>query len=159
AAAIEAGAPVEEILATPAFAAAFGQVIARFGHRAPAELELANPSWRADPRQLLDVVRIELHRPEHADGATAIRVEAEAELERRRSAHARCLELDLPELIEAGPGWIRPLDDEFFSARGMLPPAKSEDVTDKLTGIAASPGVVTAMARVLLDPTDDFEPG
>ena len=243
--AIEAGAPVEEILAAPAFAAAFGEVIARFGHRAPAELELANPSWRAEPRQLLDVVRVELHRPEHADNAVAIRIAAEdelarrvgpakrrlvqgllsrsrqfmairengktpivrlfddmrrllaavtpalvdggvlghdedvhylrnqelravlrggegpglAELERRRQAHARCLELDLPELVEAGPGWLRPLDDAFFSARGILPPVTSDAVTDRLAGIAASPGRITATARVLLDPFDDFEPG
>jgi phosphohistidine swiveling domain-containing protein len=245
AAAIEASAPVEEILAAPAFAASFGEVISRFGHRAPAELELANPSWRADPRQLLDVVRIELHRPEQADNAASIRADAEAELdrrlgpikrglvrfvlarsrqfmalrengktpivrvfddtrrllaavtpslidtgvlrapediyflrydelrqvlrgdpgpggaeiERRRAAHALSLELDLPELVEAGPGWLRPLDDSFFIERGMLPPATSATITDTLTGMAASPGRVTATARVLLDPFDDFEPG
>jgi pyruvate,water dikinase len=245
AAAIEASAPVEEILAAPAFAAAFGQVISRFGHRAPAELELANPSWRADPRQLLDVVRIELHRPEQKDNAATIQADAEAELdrrlgrlkravvrallsrsrqfmgirengktpivrvfddtrrllaavtpalleadvlgraddvcflrygelrdvlrgdagpgvaqlERRRSAHARCLALDLPELVEAGPGWLHPLDQSFFVERGLLPAATSATITDTLTGMAASPGRVTATARVLLDPFDDFEPG
>ena len=203
--AIEAGAPLSEILSAPGFAVAFGEVIRRFGHRAPAELELSNPSWRAEPQQVLDVVRIELHRPAHADGASAIREEAEGELDRRvkgvkrrivgallgarsrrlmglrengkvpavkvfddtrrllaavaptliengtipdagaihflryqelrdvlrgapgpgvdevdrrREQHARCLELDLPELIEAGPGWIRPLDDAFFVAQG-----------------------------------------
>src|SRR5205823_211134 len=57
------------------------------------------------------------------------------------------------------PGWLRPLDDQFFSARGMLPPTKSDAITDRLTGIAASPGRITATARVLLDPTDEFEPG
>jgi phosphohistidine swiveling domain-containing protein len=244
-AAIEAGAPLAEILGAPEFAVAFGEVIRRFGHRAPAELELSNPSWRADPQQVLDVVRIELHRPAHADGAAPIREEAEAELDRqvkgikrrivgallersrrlmalrengkvpivkvfddtrrllaavapalidngtipdagaihflryqelrdvlrglrgpgidelqrRRDAHTRCLTLELPELIEAGPGWIRPLDDAFFAERGMLPPTESSDVTDTLTGIAASPGRVTATARVLLDPFEDFEPG
>src|SRR5207245_2746535 len=162
----------------------------------PAELELANDSWRADPTQLLDVVRIELRRLSQPDGAQRIRADAEAELVttvgaarrrvigalvrrsrhlmavrenakvpvvrvfdstrrllagvapaliadgvvadaaslvflrhdelrdvlaggpgpgldeigRRREAHARCLELDLPELAEAGPGWLRPLD-------------------------------------------------
>jgi phosphohistidine swiveling domain-containing protein len=245
AAAIEASATVEEILAAPAFAASFGQVISRFGHRAPAELELANPSWRADPRQLLDVVRIELHRPEQQENAAAIQADAEAELdrrlgrvkrvvvrallsrsrqfmgirengktpivrvfdeirrllaavtpalfeadvlgcaedvcflrygelrdvlrgaagpgvaelERRRSAHTRCLALDLPELVEAGPGWLRPLDESFFVERGLLPPATSATITDTLMGMAASPGRVTATARVLLDPFDDFEPG
>jgi pyruvate,water dikinase len=243
--AIEAGSPVEEILAAPAFAAAFGEVISRFGHRAPAELELANPSWRADPSQLLDVVRIELHRQKQPENASLIRADAEAELdrrvgrikralvhillsrsrkfmairengkipivrvfddtrrllaavapalidagvlgapedmcflryqelrgvlrgdggpgigelERRRSAHEHCLELDLPELVEAGPGWLRPLDDTFFSGRGMRPPATAETITGKLAGMAASPGRVTATARVLVNPFDDFEPG
>jgi pyruvate,water dikinase len=41
----------------------------------------------------------------------------------------------------------------------MLPPATSATITDTLTGMAASPGRVTATARVLLDPFDDFEPG
>jgi pyruvate,water dikinase len=82
-----------------------------------------------------------------------------AELERRRQAHARCLGLDLPELVEAGPGWLRSLDDAFFAQRGLLPPAASDTITDVLTGMAVSPGRVTAAARVLLDPFDDFEPG
>jgi pyruvate,water dikinase len=81
------------------------------------------------------------------------------ELERRRSAHEHCLELDLPELVEAGPGWLRPLDDTFFIGRGMLPPATAETITGKLAGMAASPGRVTATARVLVNPFDDFEPG
>lgn len=231
--------------ASPAAAAALDDLLARFGHRAPAELELANPSWRVDPRPVLDTVRLELRREATADNAHAIRAGAEAELgsrvskaklpvvkaalkksqsmmasrengklpavllwdemrrllaaaaprlvergvlpakdaihylrhrelhavlrgdagpgveeiERRREAHRRCLALDLPELVEIGPGWIRPLDDAFIRARGMLPPEKlAADVT-RLHGIAAAPGRVTGTARVLSDPFDEFEAG
>jgi pyruvate,water dikinase len=246
AAAIESGAGVDEVMATSErFAAELARVVARFGHRAPAELELANPSWRADPAQLVDIVRIELHRPAHHDGAEGIRTAAEAELdervrgprralvhfllrrsrdlmavrengkvpavrlfddirrllgaiaprlvaagelpdepavhylryaelkgllagqpgpgpaelERRRAEHTRCLSLDLPELVEAGPGWLRPLDDALVVSRGLLPPTRVDVAADKLAGIGASPGRVVGTARVLLDPFGDFEPG
>ena len=220
-------------------------LIARFGHRAPAELELANPSWRMDPRPVLDTARLELRRGEGTDDAPAIRARAEAELagrvpkvklpivraalrksqammasrengklpavvlwdelrrllaaaapglvergvlpdvsaihylrhdelgavlrgdagpgaaeiERRREAHRRCLALDLPELVEVGPGWLRPLDDAFIRARGMLPPEKLAADATRLHGIAAAPGTVTGTARVLFDPFDEFEAG
>jgi phosphohistidine swiveling domain-containing protein len=254
--ALEGDDPVGDLRrASPAAAAALDDLIARFGHRAPAELELANPSWRMDPRPVLDTVRLELRRDELADDAPAIRAKAEAELagrvskvklpvvkaalkksqgmmasrengklpavllwdelrrllaaasprlvergvipgeaaisgdtpeipgihflrhhelravlrgdagpgvaeiERRREAHRRCLALDLPELVEVGPGWIRPLDDAFIRARGMLPPEKLAADATRLHGIAAAPGTVTGTARVLLDPFDEFEAG
>jgi phosphohistidine swiveling domain-containing protein len=244
--ALEGDDPVGDLRRTsPAAAAALDDLIARFGHRAPAELELANPSWRMDRRPVLDTVRLELRRDTVADEAPAIRSAAEAELagrlstlklpvvklalkksqsmmasrengkvpvvllwdeirrllaaaaprlvergvlpageaihflrhhelravlrgdagpgveeiERRREAHRRCLALDLPELTEVGPGWIRPLDDAFIRARGMLPPEKlAADVT-RLHGIAAAPGTITGTARVLFDPSDEFEAG
>ena len=245
-AALEARASLDDVRAADAgFAAELGRVIDRFGHRAPAELELANDSWRADPTQLLDVVRIELRRPAQLDGANRIREDAEAELAatvgavrrrvidallrrsrqlmavrenakvpavrifdatrrllagvapaliadgvvpdaqslvflrydelrdvlaggagpgadelgRRRQAHARCLELDLPELAEAGPGWVRPLDDALLAPRGLLPPPAIDTNAERLDGIGASPGRITGTARVLLDPFEDFEPG
>ena len=244
--ALEGDDPVGDLRrASPAAATALDDLIARFGHRAPAELELANPSWRMDPRPVLDTVRLELRRDTPADEAPAIRAQAEAELagrvpkvklpvvkaalkksqammasrengklpavvlwdelrrllaaaaprlvergvlpdgpaihflrhhelravlrgdpgpggeeiERRREAHRRCLALDLPELVEVGPGWIRPLDDAFIRARGMLPPEKLAADATRLHGIAAAPGTVTGTARVLFDPFDEFEAG
>jgi pyruvate,water dikinase len=81
------------------------------------------------------------------------------ELQRRRQAHLRCLQLELPELVEAGPGWIRPLDDQFIRRLGLLVPAKIAASVRRLDGIGASPGVLTGTARVMLDPYADFEPG
>ena len=244
--ALEGDDPVGDLRRTSsAAAAALDDLIARFGHRAPAELELANPSWRMDRRPVLDAVRLELHRTTSGDDVPAIRARAEAELggrvskvklpvvkaalkksqaqmafrengkipavllwdelrrllaaaaprlvergvlpaadaihylrhqelrgalrgdagpgldeiERRREAHRRCLALDLPELVEVGPGWIRPLDDAFIRARGMLPPEKLAPDVTRLQGIAAAPGSVTGTARVLVDPFDEFEAG
>lgn len=244
--ALEGDDPVGDLRrASPTSAAALDDLIARFGHRAPAELELSNPSWRMDRRPVLDTVRLELRRDAGNVDAGAVRVAAEAELssrvskvklpvvraalkksqkmmasrengklpavllwdelrrllgaagprlvergvlpdrdaihylrhrelravlggdsgpgveeiERRREAHRRCLALDLPELVEVGPDWIRPLDDAFIRARGMLPPEKlAADVT-RLHGIAAAPGTITGTARVLFDPFDEFEAG
>jgi pyruvate,water dikinase len=244
--ALEGDDPVGDLRrASPTAAAALDELIARFGHRAPAELELSNPSWRMDRRPVLDTVRLELRREAGKDDAASVRLAAEAELssrvsrvklpvvraalkksqkmmasrengklpavllwdelrrllgaagprlvergvlpdrdaihylrhaelravlaggsgpgveeiELRREAHRRCLALDLPELVEVGPGWIRPLDDAFIRARGMLPPEKvAADVT-RLHGIAAAPGTVTGTARVLFDPFDEFEAG
>ena len=244
--ALEGDDPVGDLRrASPAAAAGLDDLLARFGHRAPAELELSNPSWRMDPRPVLDTVRLELRREAVADDAAAIRAAAEAELgsrvskvklgvvkaalkksqammasrengklpavvlwdelrrllsaaaprlvdraalpsreaihflrhrelrevlrggpgpgleeiERRREAHRRCLALELPELVEVGPGWIRPLDDAFIRARGMLPPEKLPADATRLGGIAAAPGTVTGTARVLFDPFDEFEAG
>jgi phosphohistidine swiveling domain-containing protein len=252
---LEGDDPVGDLRrASPVAAAALDDLLARYGHRAPAELELSNPSWRMDPRPVLDTVRLELKRDASGDDAGAIRTAAEAELagrvskvklpvvkaalkksqammasrengklpavllwdelrrllaaaaprlvergvlpetaksgdtpgpraihflrhselravlrgdagpgleeiERRREAHRRCLTLDLPELTEVGPGWIRPLDDAFIRARGMLPPEKLAADATRLHGIAAAPGTVTGTARVLFDPFDEFEAG
>lgn len=245
-AALEGDDPVGDLRrASPAAAAALDELIARFGHRAPAELELSNASWRMDPRPVLDTVRLEIKRETTGDDAAAVRVTAEAELvsrvpkaklplvrlalkksqammasrengklpavllwdelrrlltaaaprlvergvlpaadaihflrhqelravlrgepgpdaaefERRRDTYRRCLALDLPELVEVGQGWIRPLDDAFIRARGMLPPEKLAADATVLHGIAAAPGTVTGTARVLLDPFDEFEAG
>lgn len=244
--ALEGDDPVGDLRrASPATAAALDELIHRFGHRAPAELELSNPSWRMDRRPVLDTVRLELRRDTVADDAPDIRIRAEVELaarvskiklplvklalrrsqtmmasrengkvpvvllwdeirrllsavaprlvergvlpdlggihflrhqelravlrgdagpgieeiERRREAHRRCLALDLPELTEVGPGWIRPLDDAFIRARGLLPPEKLAADATRLHGIAAAPGAVTGTARVLFDPFDEFEAG
>jgi pyruvate,water dikinase len=81
------------------------------------------------------------------------------EIDRRREAHRRCLALELPELTEVGPGWIRPLDDAFIRGRGMLPPEKLAADATRLHGIAAAPGTITGTARVLFDPFDEFEAG
>jgi phosphohistidine swiveling domain-containing protein len=82
-----------------------------------------------------------------------------AELSRRRAEHQRCFALELPELIEGGPGWIRPLDDAFIRSRGLLPPDRVDERTTRLQGVGASAGTVTAVARVLDDPFGEFEPG
>jgi phosphohistidine swiveling domain-containing protein len=244
--ALEGDDPVGDLRrASPTAAAALDDLIARFGHRAPAELELSNPSWRMDRRPVLDTVRLELRRGSTSDDVSGIRAQAEselvsrvpkiklplvkaalkksqvmmasrengkipavllwdelrrllaaaaprlversvlpsrdaihflrhaelravlrgdagpgvAEIERRREAHRRCLALDLPELTEVGPGWIRPLDDAFIRSRGMLPPQKLAADVKRLHGIAAAPGTLTGTARVLFDPFDEFEAG
>jgi phosphohistidine swiveling domain-containing protein len=244
--ALEAGGDAAGVRrASPAFAARLDDVLRRYGYRAAAELELANDSWRANPDQLVDIVRVELRHPPATDRSAAIRQEAEAELERRlnvltrplvhavlrksrwqmamrenskipvvllfdelrrileiqaprlvergvlpdfeaihylryeelkavlagqagpgldeldrrRTEHQRCLALQLPELVEGGPGWIRPLDDAFIRSRGLLPPEKVDEHTTRLQGVGASPGTITAVARVLDDPLGEFEPG
>jgi pyruvate,water dikinase len=81
------------------------------------------------------------------------------EIERRQREHARCNALSLPELVEAGPGWLRPLDDDFIRDRGLVPPPPIEAGASTLTGIAAAPGEKTGTARVLADPYEEFEPG
>ncbi|MGH8992133.1 MAG: PEP-utilizing enzyme [Acidimicrobiia bacterium] len=231
--------------ASPAAAAELDSVLARYGHRGPAELELANPSFRQDPGQLLDIVRAELGREAKDEESSTVRQDAEAdlarrlgpvklrvvapllrrsqnqmalrengkipavrlfdeirrllhaagpllagrgvlaspervfylrhtelhaalaggagpgteEIERRHQAHQDCLALDLPELVEVGPGWMRPLDDGFIRERGLLPPEKVEAGTTRLHGIAAAPGTLTGTARVLADPYGDFDAG
>ena len=231
--------------ASPAAGAALDELLDRFGHRAAAEMELANPSWRVDPRPVLDAVRTELRREGPAEDSVAIRQEAEAELaarlspatrplvnmvlqrsrrqlayrengkvpivrlwdelrrllavagprlaergvlpspeavlflrhaelhdalaggagpgvaeiQNRQDAHRRCCALDLPELVEVSPTFIRPLPDSFIRERGLLPPEKLPAGSNRLHGIAAAPGRVTGRARVLLDPFDEFDPG
>jgi phosphohistidine swiveling domain-containing protein len=244
--ALETGASLEAVLASSdAFALQLREVVERFGHRAPAELELSNHSWREEPSQLLDIVRIELQRPAQEQTGQSVREDAEqqlkaaahglkgrliqallrrsrdlmavrengktpivkvfdetrrllsviapalvaageipaerdvfflryqelkavlaggtgpgiAEIARRREQHKRCLELELPELVEVDGRGLRTLDDAFIRERGLLPPSAVDEASDKLVGIAASPGSLTGTARVMLDPYGDFEPG
>ncbi len=82
-----------------------------------------------------------------------------AEIDRRRAEHERCLTLTVPELVEAGPGYVRPVTDRHITERGLLAAATVDVATTALTGTGASAGRVTATARVLDDPLDDFEPG
>jgi pyruvate,water dikinase len=229
----------------PQLGAELDGFLRRFGHRGPAEMELANPSFRADPRLVLDVVRAEIERPDPGDdGGAGVRPAAEAELtrrlgrrrrlvdpflrrsqqqmslrengkipivrlwdeirmllaaagprladrgvlpsadrvfylrhselhavltghpgpgvaeiERRHRELERCNTLSLPELVEAGPGFLRPLDTSFIRDRGLLPPPPVEAGAAVLSGIAAAPGEMTGTARVLTDPDGEFEPG
>lgn len=246
-AALEEPDPLDAVRkASAAFAAEFDAVLDRFGYRAPAELELSRPSWRADPSQLLRVVRIEAARENEPQDEAVIRRGAErtvekrldaenysriwpvikasrrfmalrengktppvrifdevrilcevaapllirrgvlqaaddifylrhrelhevlrggdgpgtAELVKRRREHEHCLELDLTEMIEAGPDYLRPVDGSAFQALGMLPPEREAKDRSHLVGIPSAPGVATGTARVLLGPFDDlFEPG
>jgi phosphohistidine swiveling domain-containing protein len=65
------------------FGALLDQALERFGFHAAPELELAQPTWRQDPQQLLALVARELTRPAGgADTAAATRATAEAELRR-----------------------------------------------------------------------------
>jgi pyruvate,water dikinase len=82
-----------------------------------------------------------------------------AEIDRRRAEHERCLTLTVPELVEAGPGYVRPITERHITERGLLASVKVDATTTVLTGTGASAGRVTAVARVLDDPLDDFEPG
>lgn len=230
----------------PTFARELDAGLARFGHHTAPELELAQPTWRQQPAQLLAAVARELHRPAagadrgasvrraaEAELATAVRgpkrvlvdrvlrlsrnqmalrenakvpivllfdevrrvlesagpalvargaltrpsdavylrhdelkgvlagaqAPAPAEIERRIAEHHRCLQLTLPELIVAGPGYAVLAAEREVRARGLLPPAEVDERTTVLTGTGASAGRFTGTARVLADPLDDFEPG
>ena len=132
-AALERHDPVATVAATDAdFAAALQRVIVRFGHRAPAELEIANPSWRADPAQLLDVVRIELQRAAPTEAADAIRTDAEAELASRVKG------------IKAGVVGVllrRSRDLMAVRENGKVPAVRLFDETRRLLA-AVAPGLV-----------------
>ena len=230
----------------PNFARELDAGLERFGFHTAPELELAQPTWRQQPGQLLAMVARELQRPaETADRATEVRRTAEAELaakvrgpmrvvvqralrlsrsqmalrenakvpivmifdevrrvlesaapslvargalvapadavylrydelkgilagagapspselERRAAEHERCLRLTLPELVEAGPGYAAPITERHVRERGLLPAAVVDERTTLLTGTGASAGRITAVARVMDDPLDDFEPG
>lgn len=230
----------------PKFARMLDAGLERFGFHTAPELELAQPTWRQQPSQLLAMVARELSRPAASeDRGHRVRVEAEAELARRISRrwqtlvyrvlrlsrnqmalrenakipivlifdelrrvlevagpaleargalshadrvvylrydelkgvlagsaapvpseidrriveHKRCLELDVPELVVAGPGHVRPVSETHVRQRGLLPPEVVDADTDVLTGVGTSAGRVTATARVLNDPLGDFEPG
>ncbi len=85
----------------------------------------------------------------------------------RRAAFARCLELELPELVESLPeGVLRRPQPEYFEALGFLPPREdgavapsAESGVSLLSGIGAAPGIVEGRARIMSDALDDFEPG
>lgn len=230
--------------------AGFGRELAagleRFGHHTAPELELAQPTWRQQPGQLLAMVARQLQRAaEEPDRGTEVRRVAEtelaaavhgparvlvervlalsrnqmalrenakvpivlifdelrrvleaatpllvargalarasdavylrydelkgalagadaplpAELARRVEQHRRCLAMSMPELIEAGPGYVTAITERHIRDRGLLPEVQVDERTTVLTGTAASAGRVTATARVLDDPLDDFEPG
>lgn len=82
------------------------------------------------------------------------------EIRRRRREHKSCLQLEVPELVEPGPGFMRHVTEAHITERGLLPPTVITELTTVLTGVGASSGRVTAVARVMSDPfDDDFEPG
>lgn len=219
----------------------FRLALERFGYRAAAELELANPSWRQDPTPLIQAVRREARRPAAASDGRETRAAAEREFEAvagrglrlalarsrkqmplrensklpicrlfdeyrrllaaavpqlvergvltearqvhmlrhaelqqvlrggdgpgaavlgdRAAEHARCLELELPDLVQSGPDGVRAVGPEFYTERGLIPVAAAQAGATELSGTGASPGVVTGTARVLRDPDEDFEPG
>jgi len=248
--AVGAGAPVSVIRELdPVFGRELDAGMERFGFHAAPELELAQPTWRQEPGQLLAMVARELQRPAREgaaeDRATEVRRAAEAELatrvrgplrplvgrvlrlsrsqmalrenakvpivlifdevrrvleaaspslvargalvapadavylrydelkgvlagaaapsaaelERRTAEHERCLRLSLPELVEAGPGYAAPITERHVRERGLLPAAPVDERTTLLTGTGASAGRITATARVMGDPLDDFDPG
>jgi phosphohistidine swiveling domain-containing protein len=81
------------------------------------------------------------------------------EIERRRDEHRRCLELALPELLELGPGYARPVSERAIRDRGLIPPEVIADGAKRLVGVGVSGGRACGAARVMLDPLDEFEPG
>jgi phosphohistidine swiveling domain-containing protein len=218
----------------------------RFGHRGPGELELENPNWRTDQRQVLDLIDVHLSGqvPSAAAGSqTRRRAEAElherlapyqrrllaavlrqsrrqlplretskvpltllwdelrrlleragtllhtagelpdparivylghgelhalleggtgpsaVEIERRVEQRERCLSLELPELVQIGPGFVRPLPREYMIERGLIPPEEVAADARDLTGLGVASGYVTAPATVLTDALDPFPPG
>src|SRR5882757_8063749 len=86
--AVGAGAPVSVIRELdPVFGRELDAGMERFGFHAAPELELAQPTWRQEPGQLLAMVARELQRPAREgaaeDRATEVRRAAEAELATR----------------------------------------------------------------------------
>jgi len=76
------------------------------------------------------------------------------------NAAARAIEL--PELFLAEPGGLGAVPPERIRALGLVPPTQDDAPVDDgvLRGIGASPGTVTARARVVVDPyRSDLEPG
>jgi phosphohistidine swiveling domain-containing protein len=74
---------------------------------------------------------------------------------RRRANHDRAAALDFPELCRAGPDGLHAVGDDEIRALGLVPPAPAAATDGVLTGIGASPGRVTAPARVVTDPFTD----
>ncbi len=83
--AITRGADLPEIRSLDAgFAASFDAALERFGFHTAPELELAQPTWRQEPRQLLELIAREIRRPSEAAAAAAsTRPAAEADLRAR----------------------------------------------------------------------------
>lgn len=82
------------------------------------------------------------------------------EIERRRDAHKACLGVQIPDLLDVGPGWLRPVTESALTRMGLLPPPPADRDGARLHGIAAAPGVHTGVARVLHEPFDSpFDPG
>lgn len=130
--AIGDGASVADVTGSnPAFAAEFAAVIERFGYRAPAELELRNPSWRAEPAHLLEVLGIELRRQPTQTDKTDIRGDAERELASVGGAKSRAV----------GP--MLRLSRRFMATREncKVPIVKVFDETRRLLA-AVTPGLV-----------------
>jgi pyruvate,water dikinase len=83
--------------------------------------------------------------PDHRDAVT-----------RRRANHDRAAALAFPELCRAGPDGLHAVSDDEIRALGLIPPAPETTAPDGvLTGIGASPGRITAPARVVTDPFTD----
>ena len=81
------------------------------------------------------------------------------EILRRRAAYDRCLDVDLPELIELGPGFVRALPDAYLVQRGLVPPtAMALDNVTELRGLGVAAGVHRGRARVMADADEPFDP-
>jgi phosphohistidine swiveling domain-containing protein len=245
--ALKAGASLHELRRIDAeFAGQVDEMLDRFGFHTAPELELAQPTWRQQPAQLLEVISRELQRPaDNPEQANTSRADAErelrtsvgaarripialalrasrhmmgvrensktpavlifdelrrvlefagpllvargsladpkdavylcyeelkgllggaagpslAELADRKAQLARCGAVQLPDLVEAEPGWVGLPSDAAITSRGMLLPETVEENATVIVGVAASPGRVTGTVAVLCDPFDDFEPG
>jgi len=92
-----------------------------------------------------------------ADLTTGPGPERKAVVARRRQTHERAAALDFPELCRAGPDGLHAVTDDEIRALGLIPPDRdAEPATDgRLEGIGASPGRVTAPARLVTDPFTD----
>ena len=77
---------------------------------------------------------------------------------RRRDTNAKAAALEFPELCRAGPDGLHAVTDDELRALGLIPPdrdTKPVDDDERLHGIGASPGRVTAPARLVTDPFRD----
>jgi phosphohistidine swiveling domain-containing protein len=90
------------------------------------------------------------------DGAAGPGVDG---LRERRAQHAHCLELTMPEIVEAGPGLLREVDESFYRDRGLLAPPRADREAEMLGGVGASAGVAVGTARVMHDPDEEFDAG
>jgi phosphohistidine swiveling domain-containing protein len=76
---------------------------------------------------------------------------------RRRDTNERAAALDFPELCRAGPDGLHAVGDDEIRALGLIPPPHEKTPANdgRLHGIGASPGHVTAPARLVTDPFRD----